>query len=302
MSLTIHRTLFAFAMLAGLSGIASAQSTTTSTETKKFEVIAIDGNQLVVKLPEGTREITVPNDFKFTVNGQALSLQQLKPGMAGTATITTTSKVTPVTVTEVKNGTVEHSAATTIIVRTDEGFRSFSQGEIDKRGVKIYRAGKPANVSDFRPGDKISAVIITSMPPKVVTQQEVNAQLAASGGAAAGAARPPAAPRRRLREARLPRRAARPHVQQAHPPRRPHRPRRLQRGHPAHRPAARCPRPPARCPCSGCLAVSRCSREAGSRFGAASLADSTPGHGPRSRWRARPVADTSMHRQDAAHA
>ena len=182
------------------------------TETKKFEVIAIDGNQLVVKLPEGTREITVPNDFRFTVNGQALSVQQLKPGMAGTATITTTTKSTPVTVTEVKNGTVEHSAATTIIVRTDEGFRSFSQGEIDKRGVKIYRAGKPANVSDFRPGDKISAVIITSMPPKVVTQQEVNAQLAASGGAAAGAAA--CAPRAAAGTsgARLPRRAARPHA------------------------------------------------------------------------------------------
>jgi LPXTG-motif cell wall-anchored protein len=193
MSLTIHRTLFAFGMLACLSGTASAQNTTTSSETKKFEVIAIDGNQLVVKLPEGTREITVPNDFRFNVNGQPLSLQQLKPGMAGTATITTTTKSTPVTVTEVKNGTVEHSAATTIIVRTDEGFRSFSQGEIDKRGVKIYRAGKPTNVSDFRPGDKISAVVITSMPPKVVTQQEVNAQLAASGGAAAGGARPPAA-------------------------------------------------------------------------------------------------------------
>jgi hypothetical protein len=193
MSLTIHRTLFAFAMLACLSGTASAQSTTTSTETKKFEVIAIDGNQLVVKLPEGTREITVPNDFRFTVNGQALTLQQLKPGMAGTATITTTTKSTPVTVTEVKNGTVEHSAGTTIIVRTDEGFRSFSQGEIDKRGVKIYRAGKPANVSDFRPGDKISAVIVTSMPPKVVSQQEVNAQLAASGGAARPPASAPAA-------------------------------------------------------------------------------------------------------------
>ena len=189
---TIHRILFAVGVLACLSGIASAQTTTT-TQTKKFEVISVDGNALVVRLPEGTREITVAPDFRFTVDGQQLSVQQLKPGMAGTATITTTTKSTPVTVTEVKNGTVEHSAATTIIVRTDEGFRSFSQGEIDKRGVKIYRAGKPANVSDFRPGDKISAVIITSMPPKVVTQQEVNAQLAASGGAAAGGARPPAA-------------------------------------------------------------------------------------------------------------
>ena len=299
MSLTIHRTLFAFAMLACLSGTASAQSTTTSTETKKFEVIAIDGNQLVVKLPEGTREITVANDFRFNVNGQALSLQQLKPGMAGTATITTTTKSTPVTVTEVKNGTVEHSAATTIIVRTDEGFRSFSQGEIDKRGVKIYRAGKPANVSDFRPGDKISAVIITSMPPKVVTQQEVNAQLAASGGAAAGAARPPAAAPAAASGDRLPRQAARPHAQRVHQPHRPHRP---QRGHPAHRPAARCPRPPARCPCSGCLAASRCSRAAGSRFGAVSAADSAPGSGPRSRWRARPWPMLRLPHQDAAYA
>jgi hypothetical protein len=191
MSSTIHRTLFAVGVFACLSGIASAQTTTT-TETKKFEVISVDGNTLVVRLPEGTREITVAPDFRFTVDGQQLSVQQLKPGMAGTATITTTTKSTPVTVTEVKNGTVAHVAGPTIIVRTDEGYRSFTQGEIDKRGVKIMRSGKPALVSDFRPGDRLSAVIITSMPPRVVTEQEVNASLAASGGGAA-ASRAPAA-------------------------------------------------------------------------------------------------------------
>jgi hypothetical protein len=191
MSSTIHRSLFAVGLLACLSGIASAQSTTT-TATKKFEVISVDGNALVVRLPEGTREITVPSDFRFTVDGQQLSVQQLKPGMAGTATITTTTTATPVTVTEVKNGTVAHVAGPTIIVRTDEGYKSFTQGDIDKRGVKIMRSGKPAGVSDFRPGDKLSAVIITSMPPRVVTEQEVNASLAASGGGAA-ASRAPAA-------------------------------------------------------------------------------------------------------------
>jgi hypothetical protein len=192
MSSTIHRTLFAVGVLACLSVIASAQTTSTTTETKKFEVISIDGNTLVVRLPEGTREITVPSDFRFTVDGKPLSLQQLKPGMAGTATITTTTKVTPVTVTEVKNGTVAHAAGSTIIVRTDDGIKSFTQGDVDKRGVKIMRSGKPATVSDFRTGDKLSAVIITSMPPKVVTEQEVNASLAASGGGAA-ASRAPAA-------------------------------------------------------------------------------------------------------------
>ena len=142
------RTLLAVALIACLSRHRVGTATTTSTETKKFEVIAVEGNQLVVRLPEGTREITVANDFRFTVDGQPLSVQQLKPGMAGTATITTTTKSTPVTVTEVKNGTVVHvrrrRASSSAPMR---GSRSFTQGDIDKRGVKIYRAGKPALVS-----------------------------------------------------------------------------------------------------------------------------------------------------------
>ena len=88
------------------AAVSLAQQTTTSTETKTFEVLAVSGNTLDVRLPEGTRELTVPDDFRFTVNGQQLSVHEMKPGMKGTATITTKTTVTPVTVTEVKNGTV----------------------------------------------------------------------------------------------------------------------------------------------------------------------------------------------------
>jgi len=170
------------------AAVVRGQATSTTSETKKFTVIAVDGNDLVVRLPEGTRELTVPEDFRFTVDGKQMSVHELKAGMSGTATITTTTTTTPVTVTEVKNATVANVAASTIIVRTDQGFRSFTQGEIDKRGVKIFRDGKPALVSDFRPGDKLSATIVTTMPPKVMTQREVNATLAASSGAALSAA------------------------------------------------------------------------------------------------------------------
>ena len=96
--------LTAGALVCLTAGIAHAQTTSSATETKKFQVIAVDGSDLVVKLPEGTRELTVPDDFKFTVDGKQLSVHELKPGMAGTATITTRTTVTPVTVTEVKNG------------------------------------------------------------------------------------------------------------------------------------------------------------------------------------------------------
>ena len=117
----------AAAVVCSTAVVSLAQQTTSSTETKTFEVLAVDGNQLVVRLPEGTRELTVPDDFRFTVNGQQLSVRELKPGMKGTATITTRTTVTPVTVTEVKNGTVVERSGSTIIVRTDEGVQSRSR-------------------------------------------------------------------------------------------------------------------------------------------------------------------------------
>jgi hypothetical protein len=173
---------------------AFAQTTSTTSETKTFEILAVDGNSLVVKLPEGTREMTVPSDFRFTVNGKQLSVLELKAGMKGTATVTTRTTVTPVTVTEVKNGTVMSTGPASIIVRTDEGFKQFSQDDIDKRGVKIMRAGKPAVISDFRNNDRLTATIITSKPPHVMTQQEVDATHAtakpARGSSGSGGTRP----------------------------------------------------------------------------------------------------------------
>jgi hypothetical protein len=182
----------ALALVFLTAALASAQ-TTTSTETKKFEIIAVEGNKLVVRLPEGTREMTVANDFRFNIDGKMLSVQQLKPGMSGTATITTKTTLVPVTVTTVKSGVVTQTlGGSTIIVRTDEGFKMFNQGDVDKRNVTIMRDGKPAQISDFRVNETLSAVIITSAPPRILTEQEVKASLAKAGGAAASSAAAPA--------------------------------------------------------------------------------------------------------------
>jgi LPXTG-motif cell wall-anchored protein len=157
---------------------ASAQSTTTtSTESKQFEIIAVDGNDLVVRTAEGTRQLTVPQDFRLTVDGRPVSIQELKAGMRGMATVTTTTTMTPVTVTEVKNGTVVQVTPMSIVVRTDQGVRSFTQSDVDKRGVKILRDGKPAQLSDFSPGDYLTATIVTTMPPTVVTERALQATL-----------------------------------------------------------------------------------------------------------------------------
>ena len=187
MSRLIGRTILAAAAVCLTAAVSSAQQTTSSTQTKQFEVIAVEGNVLIVRLPEGTRELTVPDDFRFNIDGQQMSVRELKPGMKGTATITTRTTVTPVTVTEVKNGTVLQAAGASLFVRTDEGVRMFSQGEVDKRGVKILREGRPAQLSEFRAGDRLSATIVTSKPPRVVSEKEVE-------GTLARAAKPVAAP------------------------------------------------------------------------------------------------------------
>ena len=192
-----NRVAMAFWAMACLTvSTAFAQSSTATSTTKQFEVVGVFGNELVVSTPEGNRELTVPDDFRFTVNGKPVSVHELKPGMKGTATVTTRTTMTPVTVTEVKDGTVAQVAGSSIVVRTAEGLRSFTQSEVDKRGVKILRDGKPAQLSDFHTGDRLSATIITTLPPATVTEREVQATLTAVDEPPAPVAAPaiPAAP------------------------------------------------------------------------------------------------------------
>ena len=189
-----------------LTATAARAQTTTTSEPRSSRSSRWMATRSWSSFPRARGRLTVPDDFRFNVDGKMLSVQELKPGMAGTATITTRTTVTPVTVTEVKNGTVMQNLGTSILVRTESGMKMFSQADIDKRGIKIWRDGKLAEISDFRANDKLTATIVTTKPPRVMTEKEVHAILAKSGGGAgrrwagdgrwAGLARPRAAPRR----------------------------------------------------------------------------------------------------------
>ena len=155
---------------------ASAQKTTTS-EVRRFQVVSVDGNKVVVKGQRGSQEITVTDDFRFTVNGKKISVHELKPGMKGSATITTTTTVTPVHTTQVRNAEVVQASANSIIVRGAKGFQMYTEGDVEKRGIKVYKNGRPVTFSDLHAGDKLTATIVTEGPPKVVTRREVQARL-----------------------------------------------------------------------------------------------------------------------------
>ena len=188
--------LLAAVLAVPFAGAAQAQTTTT-TEVNQFEILAVDGNNLVVRNEKGTHDYVVPDDFRFTVDGKKLSVKELKPGMKGTATVTTKTTLTPVTVTEIKEGTVVSATNYSVNVRSSEGVRRFTQSELDDRGVQILKEGRIIRIRDLRQGDQITATIFSKAPPVVLTETEVQATLAQAAPAAAAptaAAAPAATP------------------------------------------------------------------------------------------------------------
>ena len=178
-------------VLAVSFSVAALAQTTTSTETKEFEVISVSGNTLVGRLSDGTvKAVTVPPGFMFKVEGKDVSVADLQPGQKGTAVITNKVTTTPVTVTEVREAEVVTASGGTIVVRGPKGLQSFTQGKADKMGIKLFKDGKPVDITALRAGDKLTATIVTQKPPKTVTERSVKASMAAPAPKAA----PPAAP------------------------------------------------------------------------------------------------------------
>jgi hypothetical protein len=152
---------------------------TTTSDVRNFEVLAVDGNKLVVRDQRGTHEYTVPDDFRFTVDGKPMSVKQLKPGMKGTATVTKTTTVTPVTDTEFRDATEVEASEMSLVVRGADGVRRrFTKTDLDKRGIQIYKEGRAIRIGELKPADQITGSIVTSQPPVVVTETEVDMKLA----------------------------------------------------------------------------------------------------------------------------
>jgi LPXTG-motif cell wall-anchored protein len=163
-----------------LSTVAFGQATsTTTTEKRSFEIISVDGNKVVVRGKNGIREVTVTPDFKLNINGKEIGVADLKPGMKGTALVTTTTTTTPVTVTEVRNAEVMVVSGTSIIVKNAQGYRQFTVQDVNDKNITIMRDGARVEMSQLRKGDKLSATIITRKPPHVMTSQEVHASVEA---------------------------------------------------------------------------------------------------------------------------
>ena len=174
----------ALVLLTAAAVVAQTQKTVTLTGT----VVQVEGNTLVVKMASGeVRVFTPPADRRFMIDGQSLTLSQLRPGTTLTATATETATTVMERTVQTLSGKVWYVAAPTVILTLSTGENRMYTVKSDDP-VKFYDGeGKEMTVFDLRKGMNIKATKITEAPrTEFVTTAVVTGTAAAAGPLAAG--------------------------------------------------------------------------------------------------------------------
>ena len=70
------------------TGASSTESTAVKQTLKQGTVESVAGNKVVLREADGPHEYTLPDGFKFQLNGQSVGVDQIKPGMQVGAVVT----------------------------------------------------------------------------------------------------------------------------------------------------------------------------------------------------------------------
>jgi LPXTG-motif cell wall-anchored protein len=158
----------------------SAQVQTTETTTtghpthevsvERAEVVHVSGNDLVVKMEDGTiRHIAnVPESARVMVDGQELGIHDLKPGMKLQRTITTTTTPKTITTTQTVTGKIWSIQPPNSVILTLEDGKN-QQFKIPA-GQRFNVNGQEVDAWHLRKGMTVSATKVTEEPATVVAQ------------------------------------------------------------------------------------------------------------------------------------
>jgi len=166
------------ALTLSLSAQVQTQTTTAAgkptvvTKVERGEVVTVSGNDLVVKMADGTiRHFpSVPESATATVDGKQLGVHDLKPGMKLQRTVTTTS--TPMTITTVqtvKGKVWEIVPPLSIILTLEDGK---NQRFKIPEGQKFNVDGEMLDAFAVRKGMILTATKIVEEPIVEVTQDK----------------------------------------------------------------------------------------------------------------------------------
>jgi hypothetical protein len=148
----------------------SAGQASHETTVERAEVVHVSGNDLVVKMEDGTiRHIAnVPESARVTVDGQELGIHSLKPGMKLQRTITVTTTPQTVTTVQTVTGKVWHvNPPNTVVLTLEDGTNQ--QFKIPK-DQKFMVDGQETDAWGLKKGMKISATKIVEEPVTSISE------------------------------------------------------------------------------------------------------------------------------------
>jgi hypothetical protein len=180
----------------GIAGIAAAQS--VSTDIREGEILWVQRNTIVVRGPEGVKKFEVDENVRFNLDGKEVSVHELKPGTKFTAVVQTTTTPIQEYATEVRQAEVISVLGSTIVVKTGNGeYKRFTADDLKGINITMLKDGKAITASELKKGDRVSATIITPLPPSSVSETELAVALSSPPAppakeAPAAAAAPPA--------------------------------------------------------------------------------------------------------------
>jgi hypothetical protein len=146
--------------------------TTMQVQVERGEVVLVDGNDLVVKMEDGTiRHFpNVPESAKVTVDGKELGIHDLKPGMKLQRAIITASTPQTITTVQTVTGKVWHvTPPNSVILTLDDGTNQFFN---IPKGQKFTINGQQVDAFGLRKGMVVTATKIVEVPETVVSQQK----------------------------------------------------------------------------------------------------------------------------------
>jgi hypothetical protein len=165
-----------FALTAG----AQVQTKTTTktgqssevVRVERGEVIAVEGNDLIVKMDDGSLRHfeDIPESARITVDGRELGIHDLKPGMLLQRTITTTTTPKLITTVQTVKGKVWYvNPPLSVILTLEDGTnQSFKIPKDQKFNVD----GQMVDAFGLKKGMLVSATKIVEVPTSVTTQQK----------------------------------------------------------------------------------------------------------------------------------
>jgi len=165
-----------------LNGVASAQVQTQTNTTsgqpthnvtvERGEVVYVSGNDMVVKMEDGSLRNfeNIPESARVTVEGRELGIHDLKPGMKLERTITVTTTPKTITTTKTVTGKVWHVTPPNSVILTLE------DGTNEKftipKGQKFNVNGEMTDAFGLKKGMKVSATKVVEEPITVVEHRQ----------------------------------------------------------------------------------------------------------------------------------